>query len=158
MSDLSWWKEGDTAKVYAYLAAQLKAIFKRPPHERRKFISHEIYCSGCDSPIVQVVSLKYPDDTDCVVIRSCDPKILPLNLPDPCGLAPGEHGRLAANAVARRPKSYRPGEWRFQIVADDDLDRRSSVFSACNCGNHTFTVSGILARSGRKSTTRRPGT
>lgn len=160
MNDWSWWKEEDSAKVYAYLDAQLAAIDKRQSAQRKRYITHEIYCSGCDSIVVQVVALKYPDpdDTDCRVIRWRDRQTLPLNLPNADGMVPSEHGRLAAEAVARRPESYRPGEWRYHLVTDNAVGQRSIVFPVCNCGNHTFSVSGILARPGRKSTTRRPRT
>jgi hypothetical protein len=150
--DLSWWKEPDTAQVYAWLKAQLYAINKLPYSKRRDYIEHEIRCANCDSVVVQVVTLKYPDpdETDCRVIRSRASETLPLDLPDPGGMLPAEHGRLAAAAVSGRPTSYRAGEWRFEIATPDDGSGR--CYTQCKCAHHDFTTAGILARQGRRST------
>lgn len=144
MNEEQW--EREYAAQTAYLAAQLRALDNRPIRRRKAFIDHEIRCAGCGDPLVQIVSL---DPYRVIRYRSVG---LSLDtLPADMDL----HAR--AEAMAMRKRSIRlEHDWLFFPIAEhNDDDARHLVQGSCRCtGQHNFTLSGILQRKGKRSTSR----
>jgi hypothetical protein len=142
--DLSWWKDEDTAKIYDYLRDQLLAINTLPYKKRSRYIAHEIRCARCEDVVIQILDLRLPTDQPVSVMRYRTNELIPL----PVDMDPTERAR-----VMSQKRSYRLGEWRFNIITgcDPEPPRAELVFSVCECGHHQFTEKGILARTGSKS-------
>lgn len=129
-----------------YLRSQLLALAKKDRKIRLRFINHEIRCAGCGDIVIQVVAL---DPYRVIRYRrtelELDEQILPADV------LPVDRARMMAD----RKRSIRlDSEWSFTPIPDEpDTRVRQLVFAACRCtGRHTFTVAGILARAGNKST------
>jgi hypothetical protein len=126
-----------------YLRSQLEALAKRSRKVRQRFIKHEIWCAGCDSLVLQVMDLD-----PYRVIRYRDTQ--PHEQVPPVDIHPAERARIHSR---RKPSLRLDDAWKFIPIGDEAESDKSPVFAACVCTRrHTFTVAGILARAGRRST------
>ncbi len=144
MNEEQW--ERECAAQTSYLAAQLRALDKRPIQRRKAFVEHEIRCAGCGDPVVQVLAL---DPYRVLRYRSVELSRESL----PADMNP----RARAEAMARRKRSIRlDRDWLFFPIAEGDAEPgRQLVQGSCRCrGQHNFTLAGILQREGNRSTSR----
>ena len=162
--DLSWWRDDEhiTEDVYDYIRSELAKVKSLPAAERKKLV-HKIWCnnlkcgaSGRSSSsrrqlVAEIVRIGLAGG-ECDVIRFRQRQKLPLGLPDPEGLLPGEHGRLAARAAAARKQSRRLGEWQFYLVLDDADE--SLLHLDCECMERIWRIADIMTqrREGGEST------
>jgi hypothetical protein len=144
MNEDQWQRE--YAAQTAYLAAQLQALSRRPIQRRKAFIDHEIRCTGCGDPIVQVISL---DPYRVVRYRGVKPDLEEY--------PPDMEPAARAIAMSRRSRSIRlEQDWQFFPIAEGEGDADNHlVQAACRCTQqHTMTLGGILRRDGKRSTAR----
>lgn len=130
----------DMAEQNDMIRAQLDALDKGGRKWLKRCLLHEIRCSRCGDPLVQLVDLK------------------PYRVVRFRQITQGDGAQLSkwidSGIYESTPDPVRLDPWWkfFPIAANEPVDDSWLIFPACRCGQFELSMRGVLSRRGTSST------